>query len=403
MQTLASILHPYSIDQFLSENWAQRGVFIPGQAPDRFQHFFSWQQLNDLLNFHKPRDPELRFVLKGQFLPVSDPQEWVKHCQRGASIVFSRVNERVPVLADLIWSLQQELGHNKAHVNIYCSWPAQQGFDCHYDNHEVFILQVDGQKEWFVFEDTLKYPHREEVSKHQQPPTGNPYIQCVLNPGDVLYIPRGHWHYAMAQTQPSLHLTLGIRCFSGKDWLEWLVEAIQGQEAFRKNLPLMPDGDTHALEEVVKDLCDRLTTTLLQEKEKLAQSYADVHTVTNTHLPRMQEISLPAQVGFGIFEQGLDTRLRQPKFQKVKVEPLADSGYRLITANKKINFKGLDSHIVENLVENLFNFESFTLGDVAEWLPESNLETIILPLLSGLIQEGMILVDEKRTIAQEVS
>ncbi|NEO99147.1 MAG: cupin [Symploca sp. SIO2E9] len=393
MQTLASILHPYSIDQFLSENWTQRGVFIPAEAPDKFRHLFSWEQLNNILNFHKPRNPELRFALNGKILPSSDPQEWIKHCKQGASLVLSRINERVAVLAELIWALQQEIGHRKAHFNTYCSWPSQQGFDCHYDTHEVFILQIEGQKEWFVFEDTLKYPLREEEFHHQKQPEGEPYIQCILNPGDVLYIPRGHWHYAIAQDQPSLHLTLGIHCFKGRDWLEWLVEEIQWQEIWRKNLPLMPDGDTTEIEEYVNNLCGHLTANLTQQKGKLAQKYTQAQTLANTRLPRMQEISLPSQVGFGLFEQGLETRLRAPKFQKVRVEPLAEGGYQLVTANKKVSFKGLEPNIVENLVKHVFSSETFTVGDVAKWLPECNLDTTILPLLSGLIKEGIILVD----------
>lgn len=392
MKTLTSILHPYSVDRFLSENWTQRGVLIPSEQPDKFQHLFSWQQLNDLLNFHELRHPELRFLVDGKVLPACDSKDWIKHCQQGATIAINHVHARVPMLAALIWALQQEIGHSRVHLNTYCSWPSQQGFNCHYDTHEVFILQIDGQKEWFVFEDTIKYPLKKEFSDYQSPPEGSPYIHCVLNPGDVLYIPRGHWHYAVAVERPSLHLTLGIRCFTGNDLLDWLVEEIHEQEAWRLNLPLVSDGDNRQLEERVEDLFECLAATLREGKEKLAQRYAKAQTMTSTRTP---EISLPGQVGFGIFERGLETRFRQPKFQKVRVESNPETGFRILTANKTVNFKKLEPNLVKNLVKNLFSYETFTVKDVVKWLPEYNLENQIMPLLSDLTKVGMIQVDQR--------
>ncbi len=389
MKNLTSILHPYSVDRFLSENWTQCGVLIPSEQPDKFQHLFSWQHLNDLLNFHQP---DLRFVLDGQVLPSCDPKDWVKRCKEGASLAIHHVDNRVPVLADLTWAIQQEVGHSAIHSNIYCSWPSHQAFKCHYDSHEVFIMQIDGQKEWFVFEDTVKYPYRDEKSEYHKPPEGSPYIHRVLKPGDLLYIPRGHWHYAIAREQPSLHITLGIRCFTGRDVLEWLVSEIQGKEAWRQNLPLVLDGDPRQLEEHVEGLFECLAATLREEKEKLAQRYAKAQTITSTRTP---EISLPGQVGFGIFERGLETQFRQPKFQKVKVESHPENGFRILTANKTVNFKKLDPNLVENLVKNLFSYETFTVKDVVKWLPEYNLENQIMPLLSDLTKVGMIQVDQR--------
>ncbi|NES02744.1 MAG: hypothetical protein F6K22_07720 [Okeania sp. SIO2F4] len=405
MTNLTKILQPYSLEQFLSENWTKRGILIPAEQPNKFQHLFSWKQLNDLLNFHKP---DLRFVLDHKDLPSSDPQEWVKRCQEGASLVISHVHEQVPVLADLIWGIQQETGHTAIHTNIYCSWPSNQGFKAHYDTHEVFILQIDGQKEWFVFEDTFKYPYRGEKSEYQKPPEESPYINCVLNPGDLLYIPRGHWHYAIAREKPSLHITLGIRCFTGRDAFEWLLQNLQIDEAWRKNLPLISDGNTHEIKAHVEHLFDSLAILIDREKENLAEKYAEFQPKVTTRAP---EISLPSQAGFNFFEQELDTVLRQPKFQKVNIEPLGEKGYLLRTPRKELKFKDLPPKVIETLVEKVFSQKAFTIRDVADWLPECDLDTHILPLLAGLVKEGILVEDsyqgeireeEKTSLSQEM-
>lgn len=391
MQTLQSILHPYPVEQFLAENWTKQAIYIPSEQPGKFQHLFSWQGLNDLLNFHKLRHPELRFAVKGNILPACEPQDWVKRCKEGATLVVDHLQDRVPALANLVWGLQQEIGHSKAHVNLYCSWPGQQGFECHYDTHEVLVFQIEGQKEWRVFGDTQQYPREKWSQSGLKPPKEDPYIHCVLNPGDFLYIPRGHWHYALTHDQPSLHITLGMRCFVGSDVLDWLVNQIKGEEIWRKNLPLILEGETSGLEEYSQRLLDHLSTTLRVKQQELSQDYVRFQSLKGGS--RHPEISLPNQVGFDLFEQELDTRLRLAKHQKVKVEFLGEGKYQLVTGSKKLMFKGLESDWVETLVENLFKNEIFTIKDVAQWLPDANLETVILPLLAGLVKQGFIVAD----------
>ena len=391
MRNLQKILQPYSLDRFLSENWTKQGILIPSEHPDKFQDLFSWQHLNDLLNYHKP---ELRFVKNGQILPPCEPREWGKRCAQGASLTINHVHDHFPALADFTWAMQEELGHSAIHTNIYCSWPSHQAFPIHYDAHEVFIMQIHGQKEWFVFEDTFKNPYRDEKSEHHEPPEGEPYINCILKPGDLLYIPRGHWHYAIAREEPSLHLTLGIRCFTGRDALKWLLDIVQknlqGEETWRKNLPLMPHGNTDDLESYTGDLFDSLITMLDREKQSLIHNFAMSQARTVLRAP---EISLPNQAGFGFFNQGLDTRLRQNKFEKVNIEKLGETGYLLRTPKKQLKFKDLSPTVVDILVKNVFNQEVFTIRDVAQWLPECDLNTHILPLLAGLVKEGILVED----------
>ena len=395
MTALAKILHPYSLDQFLSENWTRRGVMLPAENPDRFQDLFSWQKLNYLLNFHELK--LLHFILDGEILPCRGREDWLQRCKQGATLRISHVHEQIPSLADLTWAIQQETGHGATHANIYCSWPSQQGSKCHFDGHEVFVIQIDGEKEWFVFEDTLKYPYNDENSKDFPPPDRSPYIHCVLKPGDCLYIPRGHWHHALALQQPSLHVTLGVRCFNGRDFLTWLSKTIpamlQEEEIWRENLPLISHGDTQAFETHVQHLFNVLPPLLSREKDNLVKRVVACQRQTTTQPP---EISLPDQVGFNLFGQGLDTCLRQPRFQSVKLEPLEGGNYLLSTPQKTMKFKGLEPKVINILVENLFSQKSFTIRDVADWLPDCSLETHVIPLLAGLVKEGFLIEESSQ-------
>jgi hypothetical protein len=64
-----------------------------------------------------------------------------------------------------------------------------------------------------------------------------PSESYVLQPGNVLYIPRGFVHGAHTEDNYSMHLTIGIRPLLGVDYLRSMLEVLsQEHTAFRKSL-----------------------------------------------------------------------------------------------------------------------------------------------------------------------
>lgn len=53
-----------------------------------------------------------------------------------------------------------------------------------------------------------------------------PYIDVTLHPGDMLYIPRGHQHYAVSLEKTSLHLAVALSCPKGNCLLSWLAREV---------------------------------------------------------------------------------------------------------------------------------------------------------------------------------
>lgn len=383
MQTLSSLLHPYPVEKFFSENWQKQGILISQENKGKFQHLFSWKQLNYLLNFHQLSYPKINFSLDGKTLPETTGENWLKYFGKGATLIVNLVHELVPELAEFAAAIQAEIGH-KTQINLYCSPPEQQGFDCHYDTHEVFILQIHGIKEWYLFSDTIKYPLAENRSSEQLPPDEPPYLKTVLKPGDLLYIPRGHWHYAVSLDQPSLHLTLGIDCYTSIDFLNWLVDELLNQSEWRKNLPIFNNKNTEHLQTEIEVLISQLISNL-QNKE-LPQKYANSLTRLS---PSIAKYSLPFQAGFEIFDRGFDTKFFRPKYQQVQIEHISEQEYNVVVNNQKISLKG----VTLELVENIFNQDKFSLFDLATWTPDLDLEAEAIPLLSQLVMAGVIFVE----------
>jgi hypothetical protein len=63
----------------------------------------------------------------------------------GATIILPQLHFRVPALATLCRLLERRFSQ-RFQADIYLTPPGAQGFGTHYDNHDVFILQVAGSK-----------------------------------------------------------------------------------------------------------------------------------------------------------------------------------------------------------------------------------------------------------------
>jgi lysine-specific demethylase/histidyl-hydroxylase NO66 len=68
-----------------------------------------------------------------------------------------------------------------------------QGFAPHWDDIEAFVLQLEGKKRWQVYaprseEETLPRYSSRDLSTEE---LGEPVLDVTLEPGDLLYFPRG--------------------------------------------------------------------------------------------------------------------------------------------------------------------------------------------------------------------
>jgi ribosomal protein L16 Arg81 hydroxylase len=135
-------------------------------------------------------------------------------------------------------------------ANAYITPPQNQGFSDHYDVHDVFVLQLEGQKRWQIREPVLDAPLRDQpwsdrkaaVEARAAEP---PLIEAVLSPGDCLYLPRGFLHSAQALGGTSIHLTIGIHTWTRHALAEHVTRqalaAIARTPELRRSLPLSVD------------------------------------------------------------------------------------------------------------------------------------------------------------------
>lgn len=141
----------------------------------------------------------------------------------------------------------QEYFHCMVGTNAYLTPPNSQGFAPHYDDIEAFVLQLEGSKHWRVYSPRSPQEHLPRISSENftQDEIGEPLLEVKLEPGDLMYFPRGFIHQAeTVEGKHSLHITLSMyQKTSYADLLEALVPvalqtAINSDVRFREGLPL---------------------------------------------------------------------------------------------------------------------------------------------------------------------
>jgi ribosomal protein L16 Arg81 hydroxylase len=249
----ARLLAPHPLPRFLSQVWGEHPLLVRGSAR-RFAQLFSWRVLNDLLATHRLEPPRLRLAQSSgapldlqsflQYRPSRDRRRraWLDVRRlntllaRGATLVLNEVQDMHAPLAALTRDFAR-LFSAEPNINLYAAFGRQRGFGPHWDDHDVFILQIAGEKRWLLYGPSRRYPLFRDVRPNEMQPV-RPVVRHRLKPGDLLYIPRGHWHDAVAVGEPTLHLTLGIPACTAVDYLRWLGDDLGAIESMRRNIPL---------------------------------------------------------------------------------------------------------------------------------------------------------------------
>ena len=148
-------------------------------------------------------------------------------------------------LARFCRHLELALGH-PVQANAYVTPPGAQGFAVHEDEHDVFVLQSHGSKNWQVY------------GRQDGPPGPEPIVRAELRPGDSLYIPGGFPHAASTQEESSVHVTIGILAVTGLSVLREVVKLAELEPWLAESLPLRFGDEPALLHDAVRQRLDEI-------------------------------------------------------------------------------------------------------------------------------------------------
>ncbi|HEX7186851.1 MAG TPA: cupin domain-containing protein [Actinomycetes bacterium] len=252
-------------DDFARDTWASAPLLSTAeQLPATYAGFgdlFSLDAVDELVSRRGLRTPFIRVAKGGAVVPAS---RYTRSGGTGAQVADQVADDRLldlfldghtivlqglhrlwPPLIDFAGQLGADLGH-PVQVNAYITPSSSKGFSAHYDVHDVFVLQVAGEKRWRIHDPVHPAPLRDQPWTDHQAAVEvrvqeDPVIDAVLRPGDALYLPRGYLHAAEALGEVTCHLTVGVHPVTRYAVLEALLDVVSDEPLLRASLPLGVD------------------------------------------------------------------------------------------------------------------------------------------------------------------
>jgi bifunctional lysine-specific demethylase and histidyl-hydroxylase NO66 len=392
-------------DEFAEQVWSRGPLLsaadeLTAENPAGFDDLFSLEAVDELLSRRGLRTPFIRLAKGGVVTPASRytrpggtgamvgdqvaDDRVLELFLDGHTVVFQGLHRLWPPLIDFAGALTTDLGH-PVQVNAYVTPTQSQGFSAHYDVHDVFVLQVAGEKRWRIHPPVHEAPLRDQPwadrrTAVEEQARSEPVIDTVLRPGDALYLPRGYLHAAEALGGVTCHLTVGVHPVTRHDVLEALLDIASDDIALRTSLPLGTDvGDPAAVEAdvvaTVTALTDRLrTVTAADVADRLAGSLMSSN--------RPGPIAPLAQAA-AYAELGPDSVLRARPFQRYVVDTAHD-GVVLRLGDRTLRLPATTDKAVRALVGGAV----LRVVDLPGLDPED-----ALTLARRLVREAVVVVD----------
>ena len=259
------LIEPHGVTDFLEHHWHGRSLFIPGPA-DKFNHFeLSLDSLELILRERMPTGRlQVRYVgpeanagpdTKLKDAPVALDQYSI--ASGDLTVCIDWISDRLEALGAFCSGVKAALSiPGSVFMTCYAA-PDGHGFGTHFDCHPSFILQVAGSKRWrFSAKPAVEWPPAnlsnaailpEMMERYGwleafQFPEGKDeegFLEQILSPGDVLFLPAGTWHSARA-IGCSVALTMTCIPRTAADFFDDVVRGnLSRHVEWRQNVPVV--------------------------------------------------------------------------------------------------------------------------------------------------------------------
>jgi ribosomal protein L16 Arg81 hydroxylase len=210
--TLQRLVAPISEEEFLARYWEKKPLIIHRENPGYYGDMFTLRDFDEWTvggrGYVKTAEATAKVQAKHQGAAASALERVLADMRDGHTLILDGVQDFERKLGQVCRRLSVETGA-RFQTNIYLTPPGGKGFTAHWDNHDVFVMQVMGSKHWKVEKNRRALPGREASMESDREIQGE-FYSFTLKEGDVLYMPRGYVHAAECGSEASMHVTMGM-------------------------------------------------------------------------------------------------------------------------------------------------------------------------------------------------
>ena len=244
---LSYLISPVSKTEFFKTYHEKEALLSKHNDANRFHGLLSIDRIDEIIASTELPPSSLDMVRKEPPIERSyytfkngniDRGAVIRHYQEGATIILPQLHLADEILAKFCRSLENVFSSH-VQTNIYLTPGSSQGFNTHFDDHDVFVIQLSGTKKWRLYQKPIDNPYRGESFNTKDYKAGELQKEFELKEGECVYIPRGLMHDAISVGEKaSLHITVGLIV---KKWADLMLEALSEvairNPRFRRSLP----------------------------------------------------------------------------------------------------------------------------------------------------------------------
>jgi len=247
IESLKDLISPVTLKDFFEQYWEKKPLFLRRCDPHYYQSLIDFSDLDALMAVVRPNE---RQVLIGKvekdsanfFEYITEPQKFwatvTTAFDQGYTFGLLTIEQVYPKLRKFYSKIEDELG-SIVSGSVYVSPPNTQGFAAHCDRDDVYAMQIWGKKRWEIWQPLDELSLRGgRLSEEDLSKQGQPVIDIWVEPGDLLYVPRGWIHRVSSGDSVSLHSTLVPDACTWRDLL--LInfkQVLDHYVEFRRGLP----------------------------------------------------------------------------------------------------------------------------------------------------------------------
>lgn len=245
-----TLLAVADLETFFTETWEKKPYLVKRANTDFYGALFSKKDLEAILkkeeiNFIE--DINLSRYVEGKTELLNEEGSRInsKHIKAtGVSVQFHQPDRFKDEIWRLVESLESYL-NCLVFVDAFVFQPGSQGLAPQHDDMETFILQTEGKTKWKLFRPL------QELSQDASPDLelediGEPTEEFDLEPGDLLYFPRGTVFFPVPVEDKDHTTYLALTTFQESSWGNMLTsvltkaveKAMESDVEYRRGLPI---------------------------------------------------------------------------------------------------------------------------------------------------------------------
>ena len=252
--TMARLLEPFSFPEFYDAWYEKKPLVIKRRSPDFYASLLTIDDVNAHIGRGYLAAPPIRVARNGEEIdetnytyPSSSPnRHWsdatvdkellFERFYDGYTIILMEYEQHSAAMLRLRHDVERAF-HSSVMTHVYLTPRNAQGFSPHWDPTNVFVLQFTGTKDWLIYDSPVTLPTGKQLLYPGEWTRVEPTLTATLEPGDLLYVPRGFVHEARSGDAVSGHVTLELKTLTYADLLRQIADNADVDPWLRKSLP----------------------------------------------------------------------------------------------------------------------------------------------------------------------